>query len=63
MTPYNRQQVRERAYQIWEEEGRPEAREQFPWDRSLPLLDPAPPLVPDYTASTTIPSAASSTAQ
>jgi DUF2934 family protein len=34
MTPYNRQQVRERAYQIWEEEGRPEAREQFHWDRA-----------------------------
>jgi hypothetical protein len=34
MTPGNEQQVRERAYQIWEEEGRPEAREQFHWDRA-----------------------------
>jgi len=63
MTPNNRQQVRERAYQIWEEEGRPEGREQFHWDRSLPLLDPAPPLVPDYPATTTILAAASSTLQ
>ena len=34
MTPDNDQQIRERAYQIWEEEGRPEAREQFHWDRA-----------------------------
>lgn len=34
MTPDNEQLVRERARQIWEEEGRPEAREQFHWDRA-----------------------------
>jgi hypothetical protein len=32
MTPNNEQLIRERAYQIWEEEGRPEAREQLHWD-------------------------------
>jgi hypothetical protein len=34
MMPDDEQSVRERAYQIWEEEGRPEAREQFHWDRA-----------------------------
>jgi len=34
MTPDNEQLVRERAYQIWEEEGWPEAREQLHWDRA-----------------------------
>jgi hypothetical protein len=35
MTPDNEQLVRARAHQIWEEEGRPEAREQFHWDRAI----------------------------
>jgi hypothetical protein len=34
MTPDNEQLVRDRAYQIWEEEGRPEGREQLHWDRA-----------------------------
>ena len=34
MTPDNEQLVRERAYQIWEEEGCPEGRAQSHWDRA-----------------------------
>ena len=34
MKAYGEQSIRARAYEIWEEEGRPEGRQQFHWDRA-----------------------------
>ena len=35
MAPDDEQMVRARAHQIWEEEGRPEGREQLHWERAV----------------------------
>jgi hypothetical protein len=38
------QRQRERAYKIWEEEGRPDGRHDDHWKRAGEGLDPAKPL-------------------
>ena len=35
MTPDYEEMVRARAHQIWEEEARPEGREQLHWERAI----------------------------
>ena len=34
-TPATEEAIRARAYQIWEEEGRPEGRQELHWQRAL----------------------------
>jgi hypothetical protein len=36
------QRIRERAYQIWEQEGRPEGRHDEIWQKARSELDPDP---------------------
>lgn len=55
--PLGEDAIRARAYQIWEEEGRPEGRHEFHWQRALEWFAsrPAAPLsaVPAKTGAAT----------